>query len=144
MIIRIYIGLKWLSLSFMLALVGCSSELEEATPEKLMSRAETYWNAIQANDLHTLYQMDSRYAEGKLLPHQAVRLTPSTVRVLRYELNNPQVNDGKGTVQVKTYISFPGIIGKEIGGTNRTEQWVWIKKDWYRVEEDVAKNNQKE
>lgn len=126
--------LLWLGLVAVVLVAGFyqwNQYLALQSREQLLKRANEYWQAMQLNDLHTIYRMTSATAEGRLRPDESYKGNSDGIRIVRYEIEVVEMGRSAATVKVKTTITFPEINGKEIQGADANESWVRIKGDWY-------------
>ena len=109
-----------------MALVGVVS-LAAMAGESLEQRVQRYWTARVANDLHTVYSLESAALPGGwLTPDQYRRLGGLPVREV--EVVETKIESDQAQVKVKGQVGvgslgwMPQVL---------TQQWVLIDGEWY-------------
>lgn len=98
----------------------------------LLARANSYWSAVQANDLITAYQLESSRLSGVLAPHEVGITREWGMRIVRFELGAVTFYADHAEVELTTETTLPDTqTGKTRKIGPNKDLWTYIDGDWY-------------
>lgn len=104
---------------------------DQRRDEALRERATAYWEAWRANDLHTVYQMETARVEGKMTPDQMQQARFQRLRVVGYKFKEFKIDGDSAEIIVETELTMPGLQGKSFGGPPKKDHWTFVQGSWY-------------
>jgi hypothetical protein len=114
--------------SLIAAAIVSAAESPFDLEQRLRERASAYWDAAQAGDLSTMYQMELAAKEGRLKPETA-RDALGTSTIVNYEFAAVDVTGDDGVVTVNVRYRLPGLRG--LVPMTRQDPWTFVEGDWY-------------
>lgn len=121
------------SIVVMLLLSGCAGLGVQSDAERLMERAEAYWQARELRDARTIFELESAAEpRGSLTPLGAARIGQG-VALSNVKVTDPEIDGDTAEVKVAADVRYTVMarFGSKVFRQQVPDLWVRIDGDWY-------------
>jgi len=125
----------WIPLVVILSIFGSYKAINYYLNHResaLIDRAALYWNAVAANDILTIFQLQAESAHGNLTPDEVKLGRDWSTRLIHFDLAEVTTHGNSAEIQVKREITLPDTTtGKTMVYPPFKDHWTFIKGEWY-------------
>jgi len=97
-------------------------------------RITEYWNAVHLQDWPTAWALEHAGRTGEENPFEYYERMKRRWRILRYELGEPAVADGKAIVDLRYQVALPFAGGRYTKWRQERDHWVLAEGQWWHDE----------